>query len=149
MSKRDVKRDIEDSRVEAFNKLYEEIQSIKDDEKLSESIPLNRDRAKMVVATLSRMPISRVERYVDDMFNHQDGWSLHFAKEEDVWEITSATKIKDLTLLDFIKNFRSIVNFSNDIGEPMDRFYQHCQKMFDDFKLDHPEQFTKGDKVAD
>lgn len=144
VSKTDVHHDIADSRVEAFNKLYEEIQSIKDDEKLSESIPLNPDRAKMVVGVLTRLPMNRVESYVEDMYKHPDGWSLHFAKEEEVWDITSATKIKDLTLLDFIKNFRSMVNFSHDTREPMDRFYQHCQKMFDSFKLDHPEQFPKA-----
>jgi hypothetical protein len=145
VSKADVQRDIADSRVEAFNKLYEEIQSLKDDEKLSGSIPLNRDRAKMVVSVLSRLPISRVESYVDEMFNHPDGWSLHFAKEDDVWDVSSATKIKDLTLLDFIKNFRSMVNFSHDSRLAKDSFYQHCQKMFDNFKLDHPEQFPKAD----
>lgn len=149
VSKVDVKHDIEDSRVEAFNKLYEEIQSIKDDEKLIESIPLNPDRAKMVVGVLSRLPISRVESYVEDMYKHPDGWSLHFAKEDDVWDITSATKIKDLTLLDFIKNLRSMVNFSNDSRKAAGEFYKLCQKMFDNFKLDHPEQFPKGDKVAD
>ena len=149
VSKTDVKRDIADSRAEAFNKLYEEIQSIRDDEKLSESIPLNPDRAKMVVGVLSRLPTSRIEKYVEEMYSHTDSWSLHFAKEDEVWDITSATKIKDLTLLDFIKNFRSMVEFSHDTREPSDRFYQHCQKMFDAFKLDHPEQFPKDDKVAD
>lgn len=143
VSKADVQRDITDSRVEAFNKLYEEIQSIKDDENLNGSIPLNRERAEMVVGVLSRMPIGKVESYVDDMFSHQDGWSLHFAKEDEVWDITSATKIKDLTLLRFIRNFRSMVDFSHESGLPMERFYQHCQKMFDNFKLDHPDQFPK------
>lgn len=143
VSKTDVHRDIADSRAEAFNKLYEEIQSIKDDENLNESIPLNPERAKTVVGVLTRLPISRVESFVDDMFSHQDGWSLHFAKEDDVWEITSATKIKDLTLLGFIRNFRSMVDFSHDSGLAKDSFYQHCQKMFDNFKLDHPDQFPK------
>lgn len=141
VSKVDVHRDITDSRVEAYNKLYEEIRSLKDDEKLSGSIPLNPDRAKMVVGVLSRLPMSRVESYVNDMYNHSDGWSLHYANENDVWEITSATMIKDLTLLDFIRNFRSIVDFSKSTRLPMNKFNQLCQKMFENFKYDHPEQF--------
>lgn len=143
VSKVDVNRDISDSRVEAFNKLYEELQSIKDDEKLSGSIPLNPERAKMVVGVLSRLPMVRVESYVNDMYNNSDGWSLHFAREDDVWEITSATKIKDLTLVDFIRNFRSMVDFSHSSKLPMIKFNQLCQKMFDNFKYDHPEQFPR------
>lgn len=143
VSKADVQRDITDSRVEAFNKLYEEIHSIKDDENLSGSIPLNRERAEMVVGVLSRMPIGKVESFVDDMYKHSEGWSLHFAKEDDVWEITSATKIKDLTLLGFIRNYRFIVDFSKDSKLSMNKFNQLCQKMFDNFKLDHPDQFPK------
>ena len=141
VSKVDVHRDITDSRVEAYNKLYEEIRSLKDDEKLSGSIPLNHERAKMVVGVLSRLPMRRVESYVNDMYNHSDGWSLHYANENDVWEITSATRIKDLTLLDFIRNFRSIVDFSKSTRLPMNKFNQLCQKMFENFKYDHPEQF--------
>ena len=141
VSKVDVHRDITDSRVEAYNKLYEEIRSLKDDEKLTGSIPLNPDRAKMVVGVLSRLPMSRVESYVDDMYNHSDCWSLHYANEEGVWEITSATRVKDLTLVDFIRNFRSIVDFSNSSKLPMNKFNQLCQKMFENFKHDHPEQF--------
>lgn len=141
VSKVDVHRDITDSRVEAYNKLYEEIRSLKDDEKLSGSIPLNPDRAKMVVCVLSRLPMSRVESYVEDMYKHGDGWSLHFANEENVWEITSVTRVKDLTLVDFIRNFRSMVDFSNSMALPMNKFNQLCQKMLDNFKHDHPEQF--------
>lgn len=141
VSKVDVHRDITDSRVEAYNKLYEGIRSLKDDEKLSGSIPLNPDRAKMVVGVLSRLPMSRVESYVNDMYNHSDGWSLHYANEEGVWEITSATRVKDLTFIDFIRNFRSIVDFSNSSKLPMNKFNQLCQKMFENFKQDHPEQF--------
>ena len=144
VAKVDVQRDIRDSRVEAFGKLYEELQSIKDDEKLTRSIPLNQDRAKMVVGVLSRLPQVRVDSYVDDMYNHSDGWSLHFAQENDVWEITSATKIKDLTLIDFIRNFRSMVDFSHSSRLPMNKFNQLCQKMFDNFKYDHQEQFPKA-----
>ena len=141
VSKTDVHRDITDIRVEAYNKLYEEIRSLKDDEKLSGSIPLNPDRAKLVVGVLSRLPMSRVESYVDDMYNHSDCWSLHYANEEGVWEITSATRIKDLTLVDFIRNFRSMVDFSNSMKLPMNKFNQLCQKMFENFKHDNPEQF--------
>lgn len=143
VSKVDVHRDLTDSRVEAYNKLYEELRSIKDDEKLTGSIPLNRDRAKMVVGVLSRLPMNRVESYVEDMYS-KDGWSLHFASDGDVWEITSATKIKDLTLVDFIRNFRSIVDFSHSSRLPMNKFNQLCQKMFENFKYDHPEQFPRA-----
>lgn len=141
VSKVDVHRDITDSRVEAYNKLYEEIRTLKDDEKLTGSIPLNPDRAKMVVGVLSRLPMSRVESYVEDMYKHGDGWSLHFANEENVWEITSVTRVKDLTLVDFIRNFRSMVDFSNSMALPMNKFNQLCQKMLNNFKQDHPEQF--------
>ena len=141
VSKSDVHCDILDSRVEAYNKLYEEIRSLKDDEKLSGSIPLNPDRAKMVVGVLSRLPMIRVESYVEDMYKHGDGWSLHFANEEGVWEITSVTRVRDLTLVDFIRNFRSMVDFSNSMALPMNKFNQLCQKMLNNFKHDHPEQF--------
>lgn len=144
-SKADVHHDIEDRRIEAYNKLYEELQSIKDDEKLSGSIPLNKDRAKMVVGVLSRLPMSRVESYVDDMYNHSDGWSLHYACEDGVWEITSATKVKDLALVDFIRNFRSIVDFSHSSRLPSQKFNQLCEKMFENFKQDHPEQFKRAE----
>lgn len=118
--------------------------AIGDSEKLTGEIPLNPDRAKMVVAALSRLPKDRVDSYVDDMYNHSDGWSLHFAQENDVWEITSATKVKDLTLVDFIRNFRSMVEFSYNSGLPMNKFNQLCQKMFDNYKYDHPDQFPKA-----
>lgn len=141
VSKVDVHRDIADSRVEAYNRLYEELRSIKDDEKLSGSIPLNPDRAKMVVGVLSRLPRNRVESYVNFLYNHSDCWSLHYANVDDVWEVTSATRIKDLTLVDFIRNFRSIVDFLHSSRLPMNKFNQLCQKMFENFKKDHPDQF--------
>lgn len=115
-----------------IQELYNQIAELSKNDTIGK-IPLTKQHVMSAVATFTRLPHSKVTEYVEDVYK-PDYYTIHYINVDGVWAIESATKIKDCDLVTFVRNFKSLVDFSANSRLPMNRFNQLTQQMFLDFK---------------
>ena len=98
-----------------------------------DKVPLTLKHVYSTVATFTRLPFSKVKEYAEKVYQ-PNNWSIHFVNINSMWIIESVIKIKDCDLVTFIRNFKSMVDFSADTRLSASKFEEVTKIMFNKFK---------------
>ena len=101
------------------------------------NIPLTERHVLNTVLTFTRLPYHNALAYAHDIFTHQDSYSCHFINQDGVWLLDNIIKIKDCDVATFIRNFKSVIDFSETRRMPRDRFAVYIDEIVKEFKETH------------
>lgn len=115
-----------------IQELYNQIAEMSKDNTIGK-IPLTLEHVCSAVSSFTKLPYSNVQEYAKTVFKPEN-YSVHFVNLDGVWTIESAVKIKDCDLVTFIRNFKSMVDCSQETRLPANKFNEYTQHLFDEFK---------------